>query len=40
MHGGTDNGNFQSMAAALAGLDVLEADGGAGYRDLEKRGTG
>src|SRR5690349_11914255 len=26
MHGGTYNGNVQSMAAALAALDVLEAD--------------
>lgn len=39
MHGGTYNGNVQSMAAALAALDVLEADGGAVYRDLEARGT-
>jgi glutamate-1-semialdehyde 2,1-aminomutase len=35
MHGGTYNGNVQSMAAALAALDLLEADGGAVYRDLE-----
>ena len=39
MHGGTYNGNVQSMAAALAALDVLEADDGAVYRDLEARGT-
>lgn len=39
MHGGTYNGNVQSMAAALAALDVLEADGGAVYRDLDARGT-
>jgi glutamate-1-semialdehyde 2,1-aminomutase len=39
MHGGTYNGNVQSMAAALATLDVLEADDGAVYRDLEARGT-
>jgi glutamate-1-semialdehyde 2,1-aminomutase len=39
MHGGTYNGNIQSMAAALAALDVLEAGGGAVYRDLAARGT-
>jgi len=39
MHGGTYNGNVQSMAAALAALDVLEANEGAVYRDLEARGT-
>ncbi|MBN9085321.1 MAG: aspartate aminotransferase family protein [Reyranella sp.] len=39
MHGGTYNGNVQSMAAALAALDVLEANDGAVYRDLEARGT-
>jgi glutamate-1-semialdehyde 2,1-aminomutase len=39
MHGGTYNGNVQSMAASLAALDVLEADDGAVYRDLERRGT-
>ena len=39
MHGGTYNGNVQSMAAALAALDVLEAGDGAVYRDLEARGT-
>src|SRR4029077_2048863 len=38
MHGGTYNGNVQSMAAALAALDVLEADDGAGIRGL--RGGG
>lgn len=39
MHGGTYNGNVQSMAAALAALDLLEAGGGAVYRDLEARGA-
>jgi glutamate-1-semialdehyde 2,1-aminomutase len=39
MHGGTYNGNVQSMAAALAALDVLEADGGAVYRGLDARGS-
>src|SRR5690242_7897360 len=39
MHGGTYNGNVQSMAAALAALDVLEAGDGAVYRGLEARGT-
>ena len=39
MHRGTYNGNVQSMAAALAALDVLEADDGAVYRALERRGT-
>ena len=39
MHGGTYNGNVQSMAAALAALDVLEADDGAVYRDLDRNGT-
>jgi glutamate-1-semialdehyde 2,1-aminomutase len=38
MHGGTYNGNVQSMAAALATLDVLTRDGGAVYRDMEARG--
>lgn len=38
MHGGTYNGNVQSMAAALAALDVLERDGGAIYAAMEKRG--
>ena len=38
MHGGTYNGNVQSMTAALAALDVLEAGDGAVYRDLERRG--
>jgi glutamate-1-semialdehyde 2,1-aminomutase len=38
MHGGTYNGNVQSMAAALAALDILEADNGAVYRDLDARG--
>ena len=36
MHGGTYNGNVQSMAAAMAALDVLERDDGAVYRDLER----
>lgn len=39
MHGGTYNGNVQSMAAALAALDLLEADDGAVYRGFEARGT-
>jgi glutamate-1-semialdehyde 2,1-aminomutase len=39
MHGGTYNGNVQSMAAALAALDELERDGGAVYRLLEQRGA-
>ena len=39
MHGGTYNGNVQSMAAALAAFDVLEAGDGAVYLDLEARGT-
>jgi glutamate-1-semialdehyde 2,1-aminomutase len=39
MHGGTYNGNVQSMAAALAALDELERDDGAVYRDLERRGA-
>jgi glutamate-1-semialdehyde 2,1-aminomutase len=39
MHGGTYNGNVQSMAAALAALDVLEADDGAIYARMEARGT-
>ena len=39
MHGGTYNGNVQSMAAALATLDELERDDGAVYRALEQRGT-
>jgi glutamate-1-semialdehyde 2,1-aminomutase len=39
MHGGTYNGNVQSMAAAIATLDELERDDGAVYRALEQRGT-
>ncbi|MDP1752057.1 MAG: aspartate aminotransferase family protein [Reyranella sp.] len=39
MHGGTYNGNVQSMAAALAALDELERDGGALYRLMEQRGS-
>jgi glutamate-1-semialdehyde 2,1-aminomutase len=39
MHGGTYNGNVQSVAASLAALDVLEAGDGAVFRDLETRGT-
>jgi glutamate-1-semialdehyde 2,1-aminomutase len=39
MHGGTYNGNVQSMAAAIAALDELERDDGAVYLDLERRGT-
>jgi len=38
MHGGTYNGNVQSMAAALAALDELERDDGALYRRMESRG--
>ncbi len=39
MHGGTYNGNVQSMAAALAALDALERDDGAVYRQMETLGT-
>ena len=39
MHGGTYNGNVQSMAAAIAALDELERDDGAVYRAMEQRGT-
>ncbi|MBV8189960.1 MAG: glutamate-1-semialdehyde 2,1-aminomutase [Alphaproteobacteria bacterium] len=39
MHGGTYNGNVQSMAAALAALDELERDDGAVYAAFERRGT-
>jgi glutamate-1-semialdehyde 2,1-aminomutase len=39
MHGGTYNGNVQSVAAGLAALDVLAAGDGAVYRDMERRGT-
>ena len=39
MHGGTYNGNVQSVAAAIAALDELERDDGAVYRDLERRGA-
>jgi glutamate-1-semialdehyde 2,1-aminomutase len=39
MHGGTYNGNVQSIAAGLAALDVLAADEGAVYRTMERRGT-
>ena len=39
MHGGTYNGNVQSMAAAIAALDELERDDGAVYRALEQRGA-
>jgi glutamate-1-semialdehyde 2,1-aminomutase len=38
MHGGTYNGNVQSMAAALATLDVLTRGDGAVYRDMEECG--
>ena len=38
MHGGTYNGNVQSMAAALTALDILEADNGAIYRGMEACG--
>jgi glutamate-1-semialdehyde 2,1-aminomutase len=39
MHGGTYNGNVQSMAAAIATLDILAAEGGAIYKTMEARGT-
>jgi glutamate-1-semialdehyde 2,1-aminomutase len=39
MHGGTYNGNVQSMAAALAALDVLEHDDGAAFRAMEACGA-
>lgn len=39
MHGGTYNGNVQSVAAAIAALNELERDGGAVYDSLERRGT-
>lgn len=39
MHGGTYNGNVQSMAAALAALDELQAGNGALYDGLETCGT-
>jgi len=39
MHGGTYNGNVQSMAAAIAALEILTAEDGAIYRGMEVRGT-
>jgi len=39
MHGGTYNGNVQSMAAAIAALDELERDDGAVYDAMERRGA-
>ena len=39
MHGGTYNGNVQSMAAALAALDELTRDDGAAYRVMAARGA-
>ena len=39
MHGGTYNGNVQSMAAAIATLDILTENGGALYRAVEARGA-
>lgn len=39
MHGGTYNGNVQSMAAAIATLDILTENGGALYRAVEVRGA-
>jgi glutamate-1-semialdehyde 2,1-aminomutase len=39
MHGGTYNGNVQSMAAAIAALDELDRDEGAVYRAMQERGT-
>jgi len=38
MHGGTYNGNVQSVAAAVATLDELTRGGGSVYRELERRG--
>jgi glutamate-1-semialdehyde 2,1-aminomutase len=38
LHGGTYNGNPPAMAAARATLDVLAADGGAGYATLTAAG--
>ena len=40
MHGGTYNGNVQSMAAALAALDVLEATTGGLSRPRAARRRG
>jgi glutamate-1-semialdehyde 2,1-aminomutase len=39
MHGGTYNGNVQSVAAALTALDMLERDDGAVYRAIERCGS-
>jgi len=39
MHGGTYNGNVQSIVAGLAALDVLAAGEGAVYRAMEQRGA-
>ncbi len=39
MHGGTYNGNVQSMAAAIAALEILTAGNGAIYRGMEARGS-
>jgi len=39
MHGGTYNGNVQSMAAAIATLDILTAGDGAIYQGMEVRGA-
>jgi len=39
MHGGTYNGNVQSMAAAIAALEILTRDNGAIYREMEANGT-
>ena len=39
MHGGTYNGNVQSMAAAIATLDILTENDGALYRAVEARGA-
>ena len=39
MHGGTYNGNVQSMAAAIATLDILTENNGALYTAVEARGA-
>ena len=39
VHGGTYNGNVQSMAASLAALAELQRDDGAAYQRIEENGT-
>jgi glutamate-1-semialdehyde 2,1-aminomutase len=39
VHGGTYNGNVQSLAASLAGLTELQRDEGAAYRRMEANGA-